>query len=1031
MRVRLIVLIISIVFGAEYTCICNPAIAEESLRSQEILKKENIIRSINLLRVSQKQQPLSFTRTADVPRARTSEATADGFGAIAGTVSGIVEDDLRKVVVVAWTTDSSACSSCVGLTVIESNGEYIIDNLEPGDYYVLAVTEGYIPKFYDNVSSFYEATPVPVHDREVTKGIDFFMEKVSPGMASVSGVVMSEGDGEPIANAHVNFFSPDNPFLNGRAETSEDGSYLITGLKTGKYYASASARGFLIEFFEEAASFEEADLIEVVEPYETSNINFTLTLGGTISGVVINDDGTAIAEALVEAATEILYRDPTTSDSLVIYHHGFAYTDENGEYHIDGLPTGSYFVYAQAWNRWAYTIEWYDNASSPEEATPVPVEVGQETPGIDFQLSLPFAFGEIVGKVTDSQGDPIAAAYVQAQAPFPDPDGRVQMWAYAYTDKDGNYRIENLPNGRYLVSASVQIGWQFVQRWWPDAETPDQAEPVEVNGETDLVPIDFTLPITMGTATISGRVLSNSGLPLAFAFIQVSPEDPSTDAASGAVWAYAYSDSSGYYQVDHLPVGTYFAQAQYWENQSFAQQWYDHAESRTDATPIHLVDGDRRDDINFDLTLRPFYGTIAGTVTDEERGVPVDRAYIEISPVAYDYSESAPISIWSYYAVTNEQGNYQLEWLPEGEYLVSVYADGAFEYFENAVVPEYATPVKVTGGATAAVNFDVAPRNEGTGIISGRVLGEWNDELLEIAVVIARPVVVPLVWPDSERFFNAVTNPDGSYEISGLPAGEYVLFSFAPGYIGEYYDNVFDPEEATLVKVDGIHPTTGIDFKLRPMLILESDLAAGPQSGASLFGKVTDENGDVIRNATIYLLDESEQPISFARTNVGGDYELQNVPPGKYRLKASQMGYQSKYNDNSDRFAEAVPIEITNGRVEVNFTLDSETVTGVQDRPNSTIPESVELYGNYPNPFNPETRISFGLPEEMRVQLRIFNLLGQEIAQLFDGVLGAGVHHLTWDGRNQVGQSMPSGVYFYQLQANGKTVAVNKMTLLK
>ena len=1037
MRTRLMVLILSMVFGAWCTGICNPAIAEKTLQSQEILKKEKIIRSINLLRANQKLPPLSFTRVADVSPAVVSEATSNGFRAIAGTVSGIVEDDLRKVIVVAWTIDSTACSSCVGIAVRESNGDYLIDNLEPGEYYVLAVTEGYLPKFYDNVLSFYEATPVPVHDGEVTRGIDFFMEKLFPGPASVSGVVLSEGDGEPIANAYVDVFSPDNPFLNGWAETSEDGSYLITGLKSGKYYALASAPGFLTEFFEEAASIEEADLIEVVEPHETRDINFTLALGGTISGVVINDDGTAIAGALVEAATEILYGDPNASDSLVFYHHGFAFTDENGEYHIDGLPTGSYLVYAQAWNQWSYAIEWYDNASSPEEATPVPVEAGHETTGIDFQLSLPIPVGEIFGTVIDLEGNPIEGAFVQAQAPFHSSNGRIEVWAYAITDEEGNYHIENLPDGRYLVSASAQSGWQFVQRWWPNAESPDQAEPVIVSGDVEPTPTDFKLPITFGLGVISGRVTLQSGAPLENAFISLRPADPSIGVASGKIWAYAYSDSNGYYRIENLPAGTYFAHAEYWENFSFGQQWYDHAESLSDATPIELSADGERHDIDFSLTIRPYYGAIAGTVIEDERGLPIHRAYVEITPLDYDYYNGAPINYWSYYAITNENGNYQLEWLPEGEYLVSVYANGAFEYFENAVVPELARPVKVIGGTTTSVNFKVTKRNEGTGIISGKVSPDWDGELLEIAIVTARPTVTPLIWPDSELFFTAITNPDGTYEMTGLPPGEYYVFSFAPGYIGEYYDNVFDPVDATPVQVDGTHPTTDIDFSLAPMLILENRLTAladgevGPRMRAIVFGKVSDNNGNALRNANVYLLDNTGQPISFARSNAEGNYQLPNVPPGKYRLKASQLGYRSKYNNNANSFDEAVLIDVVNGTVELNFILEPRTVTGVKDRPNTIIPNSPELYGNSPNPFNPETRISFGLPSEMRVKVRIYNLLGQEVAVLYDGMLGQGKHNLRWDGRDQFGQPMPSGIYFYELQANQRRIAVKKMTLLK
>ena len=91
----------------------------------------------------------------------------------------------------------------------------------------------------------------------------------------------------------------------------------------------------------------------------------------------------------------------------------------------------------------------------------------------------------------------------------------------------------------------------------------------------------------------------------------------------------------------------------------------------------------------------------------------------------------------------------------------------------------------------------------------------------------------------------------------------------------------------------------------------------------------------------------------------------------------------------------------------------------------SFLPATLELKQNYPNPFNPSTTISFNLPERARVSLRVFNILGQEVATLTDDVLDAGTHEFEWDAANRA-----SGVYFYRLSYQNQ-VLTKKMTLLK
>lgn len=102
-----------------------------------------------------------------------------------------------------------------------------------------------------------------------------------------------------------------------------------------------------------------------------------------------------------------------------------------------------------------------------------------------------------------------------------------------------------------------------------------------------------------------------------------------------------------------------------------------------------------------------------------------------------------------------------------------------------------------------------------------------------------------------------------------------------------------------------------------------------------------------------------------------------------------------------------------------NLYWDGYCFTDVEDdgKPGER-PGEFSLYDNYPNPFNPETKISYSLARPCRVRLEIFNLLGQKIRTLVDQQQAAGVRQVVWDGRNQSGEEVASGVYFYRLEAD-------------
>jgi len=95
------------------------------------------------------------------------------------------------------------------------------------------------------------------------------------------------------------------------------------------------------------------------------------------------------------------------------------------------------------------------------------------------------------------------------------------------------------------------------------------------------------------------------------------------------------------------------------------------------------------------------------------------------------------------------------------------------------------------------------------------------------------------------------------------------------------------------------------------------------------------------------------------------------------------------------------------------------------------IPSSFSLDQNYPNPFNPTTTIRYGLPKDENVTLKVYNLLGQQVATLMNNVAKkAGYHNIVWDGLNQHGDTIASGMYIYHLQA-GSYTNVKKMILVR
>jgi hypothetical protein len=109
--------------------------------------------------------------------------------------------------------------------------------------------------------------------------------------------------------------------------------------------------------------------------------------------------------------------------------------------------------------------------------------------------------------------------------------------------------------------------------------------------------------------------------------------------------------------------------------------------------------------------------------------------------------------------------------------------------------------------------------------------------------------------------------------------------------------------------------------------------------------------------------------------------------------------------------------------------LDTLRIVGIGE-PGEQLPQAFALHQNYPNPFNPTTTIKYDVREDARVVLKIYNVLGQEVRTLVDRKETAGFKSVIWDGRNNLGEQVSSGVYIYRVQM-GNFVKSRKMMFIK
>ena len=132
--------------------------------------------------------------------------------------------------------------------------------------------------------------------------------------------------------------------------------------------------------------------------------------------------------------------------------------------------------------------------------------------------------------------------------------------------------------------------------------------------------------------------------------------------------------------------------------------------------------------------------------------------------------------------------------------------------------------------------------------------------------------------------------------------------------------------------------------------------------------------------------------------------------------------------DNREILYDSLFVITDVGQFTVPIIWDSSLINDADD---NTIQLSGINLSNFPNPFNPTTTIEFSIQNDSKIEISIFNIKGQKIKTLVYNEFTKGSHSIIWNGDDDTGKSVSSGIYYYRLNVNGKTEAVKKCLQLK
>lgn len=427
--------------------------------------------------------------------------------------------------------------------------------------------------------------------------------------------------------------------------------------------------------------------------------------------------------------------------------------------------------------------------------------------------------------------------------------------------------------------------------------------------------------------------------------------------------------------------------------------------------------------------------------------------YIEFDPDVLEFVDLESDMIGFLYPGTGEDGKLTLAWFHEQlpvtvtdnviVELLFYYVDGNSDVsfgVNSEVTDSEADPIVVSfvnGSVRAPSSTFLLPDVEG--YQESEVIVPLIGQLLENI----GSFTISISYDASVASFNRFENLVGgdlvvNETVSGGVATLSMAYAYTTGFSmieGSIVDLVFDISDAAVGSSTSLSFGTGevtdVDGNELSVSFVNGSISvvevpnAPPYFTATVDGKVyVPEYFEATGNWKKYIF-------TYKATDPEGDalsFALVSAPSG---VTVNPIGLFSWSPDDShaDQVFDII-VSVTDGEFIVYDTSSVTVSTVVGVLPGESIPTDYSISQNYPNPFNPSTSIKFGIPQSADVTVKVFNILGQEIATLINNNLEAGYHIINFNASNLI-----SGMYFYRIQANGvdgsNFTDVKKMLLVK
>jgi len=371
-------------------------------------------------------------------------------------------------------------------------------------------------------------------------------------------------------------------------------------------------------------------------------------------------------------------------------------------------------------------------------------------------------------------------------------------------------------------------------------------------------------------------------------------------------------------------------------------------------------------------------------------------------------------------AMTNGSGFYS-KTLPQGNYTIGVEKQGYYVVFHDSTYdPFFAEFVPIDSGIVRTIDFNLLAVEDTNYSVSGMIIDSTTGINANKGIIIVRTgthVPTPKVNINSALLdtldaFAGFINEDGTFKVYTQLPSYYYLQAYSnyllPGYFNEEGNASVYWQNADSVLINQNITDKNIS------LVQDSSYGNGSISGFITYSNSVQDESDF---EGITVLAKNVNNGALYSYNFGkelGNYKVTNIPYGTYELVAQKIGI-----DNAT--SQTVTIDPSNNQItgiNLNFVISE-----VGDE--TGLPDGYVLYQNYPNPFNPSTNINFSISSETFVLLKVYDILGNELATLVNDYLQAGNYNATFDG-----SKFTSGVYFYRLQA-GEFINIRKMILIK